>query len=128
MDTNGRQVDMQALGVDTLAPVRFQINDQSEDELFDVTQTQTTLQILNVSSTLQSLPSTAQPTQVPATPAVPSQNTIISVPSVQSVLTSVHSTGERRLVSQELKSDLFEDHLLPYLDTGLIEGQILINF
>ena len=45
MDTNGRQVDMQALGVDTSAPVRFQINDQSEEELFDVTQTQTTSQI-----------------------------------------------------------------------------------
>ena len=124
IDTNGRQVDIQALGVDTSAPMRFQVNEQSQEELFDVTQTSS--QIPNASNTLPSLPSTTD--QATANPAAPSQNTIITVPSVQSVVNSVWSTGERRLVSQEPKSDLFEDHLLPNLNTGVIEGQIMQCF
>ena len=93
--------------------MRVQLNAQSQEQLFDVSNTAS--QLVMPSSTVPSLPLTEQPT------ALATQNTVISVPLVQSVVTSVRSNGECRLVSQEAKSDLFEDHLLPILDSGVQE-------
>ena len=52
------------------------------------------------------------------------QPSIITISSAQSTsilntsIASVRSNGERRLVTPEAKSGLFEDHLLPNLDPG----------
>ena len=112
VDTSGWPVNIEALVVDTTNRVGYQATEQSQEELFDVSNNAS--QFAMPSSNLPSLPSTGQA-------AAPSQNTIISVPSVQTVLSSVRHDGERRLVLQDAKSDLFEDHLLPTLDSGVNE-------
>ena len=117
VDTQGQAVNMKALGVDLTAPIHLQVTQHLQEELFEPLQPQAS-QLTQPSSTLPSLPPTLMLT------AVQSQSTVISVPSVQSVLSSVRASGERRLVSQEAKSDLFEDHLLPMLDSGVMDDMI----
>ena len=126
IDTQGRPVDVSQMGVDTSAPIRYQVSEHSQEALFDMTQNNS--QFVMPSSTLPSntpsstLPSNAPSSTLPSLPAPSNNNTqmsVISVPSVQSVVNSVRSDGERRLVSQEPKSDLFEDHLLPHLNEGV---------
>ena len=77
-------MNMHDLGVDTSAPVRSQVTDQSQEELFDVSSTPSQMAQMS-SNTLPSLP----PTTDQQVMAVPSQSTVISMPSVQSVLSSV---------------------------------------
>ena len=78
--TDGCSVNMQDLDVDTTAPICYLVNAHYQEKLFNISST-TASQM--VSSTSPSLPSAHQQTgQV-------SHNTVISVSSVQSVLTSV---------------------------------------
>ena len=112
VDSQRTPVDLQQLGVDTSVPVCYQASEDTQEEMFDVTQKSTTHTALS-SSTLPSLPSTDR------TVNNESQHSVISIPSVQTVLSNVHHSGERCLVTQEPKSGLFEDHLLPSLDSGV---------
>ena len=108
VDKTGTPVDLRELGVNVQG--YHAVN--SQEELFDS----------SAASSLTTFPSSQLPS-IPevTTPAAPPSRapSVITVPSqTASSVTSVRSDGERRLVSQEAKSDLFEDHLLPFLDTG----------
>ena len=112
VDSSGRAVNLLELGVHVQ-------NTASQEDLFDV----------SVADSLSALPSSHLPS-IPESPdargdnARNTQGTVISIPSADSAsllntsVMSVRSNGECRLVTPEAKSDLFEDHLLPNLDSG----------
>ena len=86
----------------------------SQEELFDSSAASSLVTL--PSAQLPSIPEV--PPTTPVTQATPSVISVNSGPTTAASLISIRSNGERRLVSQEPKSDLFGEHLLPFLDTG----------
>ena len=116
MDSNGRAVNLSALGVDIAV-----CNAPSQEDLFDASIADS-LSVVP-SNHLPSIPETQEsPREVDNAPST--QPSVVTIPSgdtaalLNTSVASIRLNGERRLVSPKAKSDLFEDHLLTNLESG----------